>query len=197
MTLPVIPEALRDLPGTALVDVDVREDLMNGREPFDRIMTARQSMPPDGVLRVRAIFDPVPLYSVMAGFGLKAWTEELGPQDWRVWFYDPKQVSRPRARCDGGRGSADEGVAAVGDLPGLTRSEEQMVLDVRVVEPREKHPTIFRLFASLSSGEVFTLVNDHDPKPLWYQFQAEEEGHFTWTYLEEGPEVWRVEIGRV
>ena len=40
------------------------------------------------------------------------------------------------------------------------------------------------------------LVNDHDPKPLYYQFAAEHAGDSTWDYLEEGPEVWRVQIGR-
>jgi uncharacterized protein (DUF2249 family) len=39
-------------------------------------------------------------------------------------------------------------------------------------------------------------VNDHDPKPLYYQFQAEIGPKFEWQYLEQGPEVWRVRIGR-
>jgi uncharacterized protein (DUF2249 family) len=40
------------------------------------------------------------------------------------------------------------------------------------------------------------LINDHDPKPLYYQFQAEMPERFTWTYLEQGPATWRVEIGK-
>jgi len=40
------------------------------------------------------------------------------------------------------------------------------------------------------------LVNDHDPKPLYYQFAAEYPDRFTWDYLEAGPEVWKVRIGR-
>jgi uncharacterized protein (DUF2249 family) len=40
------------------------------------------------------------------------------------------------------------------------------------------------------------LVNDHDPKPLYYQFQAELGEPFQWEYLESGPEVWKVRIGR-
>jgi uncharacterized protein (DUF2249 family) len=39
-------------------------------------------------------------------------------------------------------------------------------------------------------------VNDHDPKPLYYQFDAEHSGAFTWDYLESGPETWRVRIGK-
>jgi len=70
------------------------------------------------------------------------------------------------------------------------------VLDVRTIIPRERHPRIFQLYERLGPGEHFVLVNDHDPKPLYYQFAAERAGAFTWKYLEEGPEVWRVEIGK-
>lgn len=45
-------------------------------------------------------------------------------------------------------------------------------------------------------AESFILVNDHDPRPLFCQFQAERAGAFTWRYLEEGSDVWRVEIAK-
>lgn len=70
------------------------------------------------------------------------------------------------------------------------------VLDVRVIPPRDKHPTIHATFDALAAAEAFELVNDHDPKPLFYEFQAERPGEFTWEYLEQGPEVWRVRIGK-
>ncbi len=69
-------------------------------------------------------------------------------------------------------------------------------LDVRPLPPRERHATIFAAFDALAAGEGFVLVNDHDPKPLYYQFAAEKPGAFTWEYLERGPEDWRVKIGR-
>ena len=50
-------------------------------------------------------------------------------------------------------------------------------LDVRPIPVREKHPTIFRTFDG-----------------LYYAFAAERAGQFEWTYLEQGPDVWRVEI---
>lgn len=67
-------------------------------------------------------------------------------------------------------------------------------LDIRPVIPREKHPTIFSTFDALSAGETFQLINDHDPMPLYYQFQAERANQFGWYYIEKGPEVWRVNI---
>jgi uncharacterized protein (DUF2249 family) len=75
--------------------------------------------------------------------------------------------------------------------------QTESVLDVRGLEPRARHPLIFRTFDQLAPGQSFVLVNDHDPKPLYYQMQFERKGQFDWQYLEEGPEVWRVRITRM
>lgn len=75
--------------------------------------------------------------------------------------------------------------------------ERNFTLDVRDLAPRLRHEQIFAAFHRLQPGEAYILVNDHDPKPLYYQFQAEQTGRFSWDYLEQGPEVWRVRIGRV
>lgn len=83
------PEPLRGLEADRIEDLDVRELLREGGEPFGRIMAAAGSLPPDGVLRLRAIFEPEPLYAVMADRGFRHWTEQLGPEDWRVWFWRP------------------------------------------------------------------------------------------------------------
>ena len=69
-------------------------------------------------------------------------------------------------------------------------------LDVRSEPPARRHTMIFESYAALAPGSGFELVNDHDPKPLYYQFEAEHTGQFSWDYLEQGPEVWRVRIGR-
>ena len=71
-----------------------------------------------------------------------------------------------------------------------------VVLDVRALAPAQRHETIFATYGALGSGAAFVLVNDHDPKPLRYQFEAEHQGRFTWDVLEAGPSVWRVRIGR-
>jgi uncharacterized protein (DUF2249 family) len=76
------------------------------------------------------------------------------------------------------------------------KMHEARLLDVRNVAPRERHTLIFDAFAGLAPGQAFVLINDHDPRPLYYQFQAEHPGEFSWEYLEQGPEDWRVRIGR-
>ena len=75
----------------------------------------------------------------------------------------------------------------------MTR-EPAATIDVRQLAPRQKHPTIFQTFHRLAAGEAMLIINDHDPKPLYYQMAAEMPGTFDWEYLEDGPEVWRVRI---
>jgi uncharacterized protein (DUF2249 family) len=70
------------------------------------------------------------------------------------------------------------------------------ILDVRTEPPARRHELIFDTYHALEPGQGFVLVNDHDPKPLWYQFDAEYAGAYSWDYLEEGPQVWRVRIGK-
>lgn len=76
-------------------------------------------------------------------------------------------------------------------------SDGDTVLDVRELAPAQRHETIFAAYDVLEAGAGFVLVNDHDPKPLRYQFEAEHAGQHTWDYLDQGPRVWRVRIGRV
>jgi uncharacterized protein (DUF2249 family) len=81
-----------------------------------------------------------------------------------------------------------------------TREERPMaadpILDVRAEPHARRHTLILGSYGELAPGTGFVLVNDHDPKPLYYQFEAEYKDKFTWDYLEEGPDVWRVRIGR-
>lgn len=70
-------------------------------------------------------------------------------------------------------------------------------LDVRIIPPREKHPAIHARLNELAVGDTLTLVNDHDPRPLRFELDAECPDEFAWEYLERGPETWRVEIRRL
>ncbi|GEC29931.1 aminotransferase [Sinorhizobium fredii USDA 205] len=70
-------------------------------------------------------------------------------------------------------------------------------IDVRTVPPRERHPRIFGMLGALLPGGAMQITSDHDPRPLHYQLETNFPGQFGWDYLEEGPEVWRVEIARL
>lgn len=69
-------------------------------------------------------------------------------------------------------------------------------LDLRPLPPFQRHKQIFKKWDALPAGGVLRITNDHDPKPLYYQFKAEHEGRFTWDYEQQGPKDWVVRIGR-
>lgn len=77
-----------------------------------------------------------------------------------------------------------------------TDSAAAATIDVRVIPPFDRHRLIFGTFERIGLGESLVIVNDHDPKPLSRQFYARFRGRFKWHYLEQGPDVWRVRIGR-
>ena len=93
-----------------------------------------------------------------------------------------------------GSAPAQEGSADGGPAAGSPASDPD--LDVRDMPPARRHESIFAAWQALAPGAGFVLVNDHDPKPLRYQFEAEHPGQFTWDYIEAGPQTWRVRIGR-
>jgi regulator of cell morphogenesis and NO signaling len=70
------------------------------------------------------------------------------------------------------------------------------ILNVTLLQPKQKHPTIFARFDALNEGQSFIIHNDHDPKPLYYQLLGERGNIFNWEYLEQGPEWWKVRIGK-
>ena len=77
-----------------------------------------------------------------------------------------------------------------------TLMEKENILNVSLIEPRLKHPTIFVRFDELKPGGSLTIHNDHDPKPLYYQLLGERGNIFEWEYLEQGPHLWRVKISK-
>lgn len=76
--------------------------------------------------------------------------------------------------------------------------EGKMVeLDLRAIPVWERHDKIFEQWEGLKKGETLKIINDHDPKPLHYQFEAEHKGQYEWEYEQSGPRDWIVNIKRV
>ncbi len=70
-------------------------------------------------------------------------------------------------------------------------------LDVTALPRGEKHPTIHARLRALKPGQTLRIFNDHDPRPLRLELEADYPGAYSWTYVEAGPEVWRVDLTRV
>lgn len=63
-------------------------------------------------------------------------------------------------------------------------------LDVRPVAPKDRLEAIMGGCDVLPPGGTLELTVDHDPRCMYYTLQAMHgDGTFTFTYLEEGPEV--------
>ncbi len=69
--------------------------------------------------------------------------------------------------------------------------------DVRPYPPAERHEMVFGAFDEIHQGQAFIFTNDHDPKPLYYQIEAESNIPFKWEYLINGPEEWKVKVSKI
>ncbi len=77
-------------------------------------------------------------------------------------------------------------------MPQLNRSER--VINVADIDPQYRHAILFRLFEHLAQDDSLQIVVDHDPRRLRLQLEARHGSRCGWSYLEEGPEVWRVRL---
>lgn len=78
-----------------------------------------------------------------------------------------------------------------------TTKPAERVIDLRDIEPRYRHQIIHRLVKHLEPDMYLQLIVDHAPKPLRYQLELHFGERCMWTYLEQGPDVWRVRITKV
>jgi len=60
----------------------------------------------------------------------------------------------------------------------------------------DRKALVLAAFDALGRGESLVVVNDHMPNGLRKHFEDQRPGAFGWTPLQEGPEVFRVEITR-
>ena len=73
-------------PDSKIVTLDVREDIRQGREPFERIMTAVGRLEPRDTLLLINSFEPLPLYRVMEQNGFTHWAERTADGGWKIYF---------------------------------------------------------------------------------------------------------------
>ena len=79
-------ERVMETPEHTTVTVDVREDIRQGREPFDRIMAAVSQLEPGDTLLLINSFEPLPLYRVMEQNGFTHWAERTADGAWKIYF---------------------------------------------------------------------------------------------------------------
>lgn len=72
-----------------------------------------------------------------------------------------------------------------------------IILNAWTLPSSIRHEVIFRVLAALPPYQTVTLINDHDPKPLFYQLDAENPEVFSReTVPPPHPELFAVQIQR-
>jgi uncharacterized protein (DUF2249 family) len=101
----------------------------------------------------------------------------------------------------GTRAGAAAGATAVATAPrtctcGEHDSDTDPELDARAVPHAIRHATIFGALDGVSPGGAMVLIAPHDPVPLLAQIEQRDPGAFEISYLERGPEAWRLRFAR-
>lgn len=116
-----VPEAVRTIGPELVTEADVREDLRQGREPLGQLLKSARLVPEGGVLKVWAIFEPVPLYTVLGRQGFTPYAESFAKDDWLIWFHRDGGAARAQAK------SAAAGAVTSGEASGRDSSAASAV----------------------------------------------------------------------
>jgi len=131
-------------------------------------------MLPNDVMEVRAAEDPVEIHQIFQ----KKFEGE------HSWVYRIKEKGEYVIHI---QKQAENDVDAT-DISVVNK------FDVRPYPPAKRHDMVFEAFDELKPGEAFVFINDHDPKPLYYQMEAEGGQPFKWEYLMTMPREWKVKV---
>lgn len=172
-----------------VAELDVREELRSGREPFSTIMRAVAELEETAVLRLRTTFEPVPLCAVLNKRGFAFRTEEHAPDDWSTWFWHEQNEA---SRASDATAPRVEPPATHHDDIGRTTHGE-LWLDVRNLEPPEPMVRTLAALEHMPTGQTLVHVNVRVPQFLLPMLV---ERGFTYTIDETRPDEILVRIRR-
>jgi len=143
------------------IQLDVREDFQNGREPFSRIMGVVDSLEPGQALRLLAPLEPVPLIGLLTQRGFRHASRQLPSGDWEVVF----EPGVSATTADLARAERPAGPAGPADAAGVE-------LDLRGLEPPLPLVRILQAVASLPPGIQLHARTDRQPHHLYAQLES-------------------------
>lgn len=161
------PASLRE------VELDVRDDMRAGREPFSRIMAAVATLGRDEMLLLRTIFEPVPLFELLAKRGFSHERERHDAEDWLIWFWHGERgsASHRSELHDGARpdssvraAAAVENAVVVSD--GDVVERPTVWIDVRGLEPPEPLVRTLAALEQLPERHQLVQINVRVPQLL-------------------------------
>lgn len=149
---------------TVPLTLDVRPTLLAGGEPMAEIMQAVSRLAPGQALKLRATFEPIPLYAVLGRKGFAHAAIHHGKDDWEVLFTPNPEAasgqrkSRPAAGSHAGKGAG--------------WPEPSQTLDNRGLGPPEPMVRILSALEGLAPGQVLEAWNDREPLLLYPELEA-------------------------
>lgn len=149
--------------------LDVRDDLKNGQEPFQKIMSAAERIPLGGSLVLLAPFKPIPLLAVLGMQGFESEAEPMEHGDWRVVF------RRTAAGAVGAAGFGDSEGIETPAAEGPAGRSVDVELDNRGLEPPEPMVRTLEAINRLQPGE--RLVGHYDRKPMFLMPKLDQMGY--------------------
>ncbi len=158
-----------------VVELDVREDLRQGREPFSRIMSAVAALRDDDVLRLRATFEPAPLFTVLGKRGFSHESTAHAADDWSVWFWRPTTPMAPVFVAPA--------ISETDDVP--ADDERTVYLDVRGFNPPEPMMRTLAALETLAPGRTLVQINSRVPQ---FILPMLAERGFTWEIDDSQPQ---------
>ncbi|HEY0667232.1 MAG TPA: DUF2249 domain-containing protein [Sphingobacteriaceae bacterium] len=165
--------------GRDFKDISTLLDLRQmDKKDWKQVVFHRYGMMEEGTtMELIAREDPVEIHNIFEDKfdGKYSWTyKKEVPEEYVIHI-----------RKEAGSGLGDDGFAVVNEF------------DIRPFPPTQRHEMFYKAFADIQPGEAFEFTNDHDPKPLYYQMEAESKEPFRWEYLEKGPDAWKVRVIKV
>lgn len=147
------------IPAEKIIELDVRPVLKSGGEPFSMIMSSIEKVPSGGALKLRATFEPVPLFRVLGSKGWKNWKEYGDGEDWMIWFYRDEESTIP------------EGLnIAIKAYPELAQrlkvNGSEWKLDVRDLPPPEPMEMTLAVLEQLPAQAKLLQINNRVPQFL-------------------------------
>lgn len=161
-----------------IIELDVRDDIKSGLDPFKKIMDAVNSLKDGEALKITNSFEPFPLYSVLKNKGFSHTTESDGKFYYITFFKDGAAggIKKYSVSDDAGEKNFDDE-----DLKNLAH-RETVGLDVRGLEPPQPLLKIFEMLDKMGNDKALEITHERKPVHLYprlkdagYKFLTAEE----------------------
>ncbi|AJD46127.1 DUF2249 domain-containing protein [Rhizobium sp. SEMIA 4085] len=143
-------------------ELDVRQLLKDGGMPFQVIMETVQSLHPDESLRLRVIFEPVPLIRQLSERGYSHRSTKLAEDNWEILFTPQAAATAPA--------TDDIDTPASDAWP-----EPEWNLDLTDLAPPEPMERILARLETMKPGEVLFALLAREPVFLFNELKR--RGH--------------------